>query len=301
MYTHFFLEPLPVVDKILKLPANAALQSDNRTYFIKKDCLRIERTRLCNLSSLEDITGDLCYSNLLRGLSGNCTFVKCYQSTEIKAIMDNYLVAKNINNTEIESNCGLSKRNLSGTYLIEFHNCSVIINGTKFSNVEANKSEPTFVMPLDGLHINEQTLEIQNNMEEIHIHNRHRIEALTKEHKIQTYTSLSMSTVCFLLSIVAGLSWISRKRRQISLHIGASMESKSKPEIKPETSTIRDESSPKGGVVKIEPLPILNNHPYTNRFIGVSSFSSFPATTTTTTTTTSTTPTMIAQLVERKQ
>lgn len=102
-----------------------------------------------------------------------------------------------------------------------------------------------------------------------------------------------------LNSIVAGLSWISRKRRQISLHIGASMESKSKPEIKPETSTIRDESSPKGGVVKIEPLPILNNHPYTNRFIGVSSFSSFPATTTTTTT--STTPTTIAQLVERKQ
>lgn len=73
MYTQFILEPLPVSDKILKLPANTALQSDNRTYFVKKDCLRIDRIRLCNLNSLEDITGDLCYSNLLRGLSGNCT------------------------------------------------------------------------------------------------------------------------------------------------------------------------------------------------------------------------------------
>lgn len=305
MYTQYFLEPLPVSGKILKLSANAVLQSDNKTYFIKKDCPRIERTGLCNLNNLEDITGDLCFSNLLRGLSANCTFINCHHPTRINTIMDNYIVVKNIINLEVESSCGLTKRNLSGTYLIEFHNCSVVINGTEYSNIEAQRLEPSFVMPLDGLRINERTLEIHNNIDEIHIENRHRIETFSKEHKIQTYTSLSMSTICFLLSIIAGLFWISKRRKQISLHIGTSTESNSKQKAQHEISTTRDDSSSKGGLVKIESSSISNTpQPSTilfpSCFIGASSLSSSSAQSTTTTTTSTTPMTTITQQSTRK-
>ncbi|XP_065086689.1 uncharacterized protein LOC135708498 [Ochlerotatus camptorhynchus] len=289
-YTEFLLEPLPISDKILNPLASVALHNGNKTYFIKEKCLNIEKTRLCNINNLIDATEDSCYSNLLKGLSGNCTFVKCLQPTEIRRITDNHIVTTNTQDIEVDSNCGLTKRNISGTYLIEFHNCSIFINGTRYNNVEAYKSEPTFVMPLDGLHINEKTLEVRN-IDEIHVRNMHYIETLTKEHNIRTYTSLSMSTICILLSIVTGLFWIPRRRKQISLHIGTSKESKPLGSLETRSISVnRDDSSSKGGVVKNEP-----SWTTTNRFIGASLLSSSPSTTTTTTTTTPMTTTKTQQ------
>lgn len=255
-YVEFLLEPLLVSNKTLKLPANVALHNGNKTYFTKEKCRRIGVTKLCSLDKLVDITGDSCYSKLLKGLSGNCTFTKYHQPRAVKRITDNHIVITDVRNMEIDSNCGLTRRNLSGTYLIEFHNCSVMINGTKYSNAESYRMEPALVMSLDGLHINQQTLETQPNIDEIHIRNRHQLETITKQHKIQTYTSLSMSTLCFLLSIFAGLLWIVKRRKQISLYLGSSTESNVNPKDQPSRTEVnptnRDDSSPRG-VVKIEP------------------------------------------------
>ncbi|XP_058816668.1 uncharacterized protein LOC131679941 [Topomyia yanbarensis] len=279
-YTEFLLEPIPLSKRILKLPASVALQNDNKTYFIKDECQHIGKTKLCSLNNLIDISRDLCFSKLLRGLSGNCTFTKSHSPTEIKRIMDDHIIIKNIHDVKIESNCGLTSRNLSGTYLVEFHNCSVFINDTEYNNVEVSKSEPTFIMPLDGLHINEQTLETKDNIEEIHIKNRHHIETITRQHKIQTYTSLSMSSICLFLSFVTGLLWIFKRRRQISLFITTSTNSK---------ITNRDDSSSKGGVVKNEPARTHSTHHGINSLSILSSSSSSIMTTTTTTTTNPTT------------
>ncbi|XP_065091394.1 uncharacterized protein LOC135712347 [Ochlerotatus camptorhynchus] len=306
-HVQFLLELLPISNKTLKLPASVALHNGNRTYFIREECRNIGKTRLCNLNNLIDFTGDTCYSNLLKGLSGNCTFTSCHQPQTIKRITDNHIVITDIHNIEINSNCGLTKRNLSGTYLIEFHNCSIVINGTEYYNAEMHKSEPTIVMSLDGLHINQQTLEIHNNIEEIHIRNRHQMDTITTEHKIQTYTSISMSSICLLLSIFTGLCWISKRRKQISLNIGTSTESDAKTkkrqcgtECNP---TNRDDPFSKGGVVKIEPSWIPNTTlTNINRFVNTSSLPSSPSTiiaTTTTTTPMTTTAHQLAQQPER--
>lgn len=285
-YTEFLLEPLTISSKILKLPARVALHNGNKTYFIEKECRRIDKTKLCNINDLIDVTGDACYSNLLKGFSANCTFTNHYQPKAIKRITDNHIVITDIQNLEVDSNCGLTKRNLSGTYLIEFHNCSVVINGTQYTNIEAYNTELTFVMPLDGLHINEQTLEIRDDIDEIHIKNRHYMETLSNQHTLQTYTSLSMSTICFLLSIITGLLWIFKRRKQINLHLGTSTESYTKSKIRQSETEIRsanrDDSSSKGGVVKIEPFLISREVPISDRLF-ITSSSITPTTTTSTT------------------
>lgn len=216
-YDSFLLEPIPVGNKVLKLPAKAAMQNRNKTHFITSECQRIEKNSLCSLDNLKDITGDACYSQLLRESTGNCTFATCVNPSEIKLITDNHIIVKQMNNTEIQSNCGLTKRNLTGTYLIEFHNCTVYINGSKFENIEIIKSEPPFIIPLDGLEIQEQHFEPQIKLEELHIANRKEIVNLANKYQVQTYTSLSMSSCSILLGIAIAWLWIRKKQIKVKI------------------------------------------------------------------------------------
>lgn len=255
LYENFYLEPLPVGNKILKTLSTHAMRSNESTFIIIKDCKRIQKGKLCDQNNVANITTDECIPNLLQGRSANCPFTDCINPTEVKLITGNLLVLKKVKSLEINSTCGLTNRYLTGSYLIKFHNCSIHLNGSKFENTEVIRAESPLVLPLDGLTITESHFESTIRLEDIHINNRKFLEDFTKSHRIQTYSSFTMSTLSFLTMITAVMivAWkvIHRKRKFVSEKPNSDMEENRKELriTKSEAYTNRDDSFLKDGLV----------------------------------------------------
>lgn len=116
---------------------------------------------------------------------------------------------------KIETNCGITNRNLSGSFLIEFLNCSIILDNTKFENTERFKMEMPLIIPLNGLEIKQQIIE--NPIEDLHILNRNHLETLSTNHTIHHYSSISLS-VCSILGIITLIILYKVKSKNININ-----------------------------------------------------------------------------------
>lgn len=72
--------------------------------------------------------------------------------------------------------CGMRNRTLTGSFLVEYHNCTITINGTKFSNEETLKSESPQIRSLDGLNIEANSIEPVIDFKRLTIKNRHHLK-----------------------------------------------------------------------------------------------------------------------------
>lgn len=260
MYNTFKLEALPLNHhKILKLPANTAMTSENRTYFINKQCQRIVENFICTSENLLDYTLDGCYSKLLRGKPGNCTFENYNDKDVVKRISDNHVVLKSRNYTRMRSTCGVANRKIKGTFLIEFHNCSVIVNETTFTNSESIHSDHQFILPLQGIKISEQEFEESLTIADLQIENRSYMKDLTQTHQQHTITSFGISTTSLLLVIIIVIYLLKARNFRLRICNKPSSKKPSIPEINtdPGDHTHRDVASSDGGVVTDQSSPII--------------------------------------------
>ena len=180
-FSHYLLEPLPVQGKILKLPTATAAANSSATYFIKNPCQVIEQDILCDSKDLINLSHDKCFSKILNGLSGECAFTEPSTPNEVKRITNNHVVVKNAKTFNLTSNCNLSDRELSGTMLIHFTNCTIQINNQSFSSLEYHYSPVPLVIALDGLKIAEKSFEPAISIERLHelnMENRQHLEEL---------------------------------------------------------------------------------------------------------------------------
>ncbi|XP_055534450.1 uncharacterized protein LOC129723961 [Wyeomyia smithii] len=210
-YRTLLLEPLIVKNKTLKLPAHTAITNDQQFYFIIEECQRVGHNQICHPENLNNFTLDGCFPYLLKGIPANCSFKEVSLPSEIKSITDNHLIAKQINSQEIATTCGMRNRTLSGTFLIEYHNCTIIINGLEFTNKEWYKVEPLLVVPMDGLEIQTIDIEPQISFEKLHFINRHHLETLNSKTNVTAFTSISLSSISLIIATIAIFFLISRK------------------------------------------------------------------------------------------
>ncbi|XP_055525304.1 uncharacterized protein LOC129718510 [Wyeomyia smithii] len=210
-YRTLLLEPLIVKNKTLKLPAHTAITNDQQFYFIIEECQRVGHNQICHPENLNNFTLDGCFPYLLKGIPANCSIKEVSLPSEIKSITDNHLIAKQINSQEIATTCGMRNRTLSGTFLIEYHNCTIIINGLEFTNKEWYKVEPLLVVPMDGLEIQTIDIEPQISFEKLHFINRHHLETLNSKTNVTAFTSISLSSISLIIATIAIFFLISRK------------------------------------------------------------------------------------------
>lgn len=102
----------------------------------------------------------------------------------------------------MNSTCGLNQRNITGIFLIEFHNCSITINKTTITNLEFIQSERPFILPLQGLNISEQEFDTSLTIEDLQIENRRHILDLTKIHENHTITTFGISSISIILGLI---------------------------------------------------------------------------------------------------
>lgn len=238
-YETFLLEPLTVGNRSIKLPATKIIIGEEETFFVIKDCQQVSKYYVCGLENLRNSTKDSCFSTLLRGSPGNCIFKEVGQPSEVKLVTDNYIVIKQMVNGTLQTTCGVRNRTLTGTFLLEFHNCTVVINDLKFSSDEMIKIESPRIFSLDGLDIQVKAVEPEQTFERLNIINRHRLDTLTKMQNLHSFTSLTLSGLSIILGVAVFLYliWNSKLKTE-----------RSPGNLQPRTN--RDDSSSEEGLVK---------------------------------------------------
>lgn len=203
-YHNLLLEPLPINEKIVKLPSTNAIINDNRTFFIIKPCNNIQQNIICNKKDLLDVSTDECYSKILNGESGNCTLTSTSTDTVIKRLTDNHVILINVKSTLLKTDCNLSTRNLTGTFLITFANCSLTINNISYNNRELYFRYIPQVIPLVGLEIQENNYEVNITLEKLHkLHLESRQKLNYVESNNQIYISIGFSFMGIVLGLTA--------------------------------------------------------------------------------------------------
>lgn len=205
-FNRILMEPIPVDRRIITLPFATALVGNNKTFLVKEECHSIGPNTMCSMDKLLDISKDRCFSKLLRGLPGNCSFTKYNRDNgNIKRLTENYIVIKNVPQVKMTNTCNLSNRTLKGTLLIYFANCSVTLDNVTYSNTVYYTKPQQTIIPLDGVKIDQHILEPNITMEmlqELHLHNRKQISSLELKNITHTYTSVGFA-ILSIISVIA--------------------------------------------------------------------------------------------------
>lgn len=206
----------------------------------------------------KDVTLDTtaCVSNLLDGKPAKCDYL-ANPMEEIVSIDSQHLITNVLGNFSLHTNCGISERNLSGTYLVSFNNCEVTINNQTFSNYNQNITGEPIHLPMYGIPIEKQRIVV--NLSLHHLHNLH-LEARKEMEQIRlNATSIQwphwtifggLSVSPLIICAVFFLSIFCHRRSQVELNQQKQTPDEAKTfQILPLSEIVRMEPHTGGGQV----------------------------------------------------
>lgn len=140
IYEYNYIDSTIKNGKRIILEHNFVLKNTTHVFELTEPCEQQNDYYLCSTSSLSYTSK--CVQSLIQGQHSNCSFEKIYTKGLVKRINDETIFINDAI-TEIFSNCSNSNQKLTGTYLIRFEQCSLIIDGELYSNYENTlKSRP---------------------------------------------------------------------------------------------------------------------------------------------------------------
>ncbi|XP_055630562.1 uncharacterized protein LOC129771171 [Toxorhynchites rutilus septentrionalis] len=177
-----------IFQKVLLVPTwnpKHQIHLPNNKYLIHDNDYYVVNSLLPNIYNKEELLLDntTCVPNILKGKSASCDYVS--NPIEDIVVIDNQHVLINLHgNFTLESSCGIPRRNLSGTYMVTFHNCEITINNRKFSNKVQNLTGNVILLPLNGIAL-EKGVTILNlsleHLHKLHIETRRDLETIRLE------------------------------------------------------------------------------------------------------------------------
>lgn len=99
---------------------------------IKNKCKTYHKIKICNKNNIVNISNSTCLPKLLIGEEGLCEFSNADHIETIEEISSGLIMVNNFNGT-LEWNNNMQK--LEGTYVINFFNETLTINGKEFNKV----------------------------------------------------------------------------------------------------------------------------------------------------------------------
>lgn len=214
IYNYDYIDSIIRKGKRIILQENYILKNESHIFETTQPCQNQDDYFLCESISLKYTTK--CIEQLIRGKHSNCSFERVYTNGLIKRITDNTIL---INNAvvEITSNCSNSNQVLNGTYLIQFEQCSLGINGEIHSNFEATLTGRTYLPTTGQLvqqiniidapspeYIQNLTLENREKLQQIHL------ESHSLSWKFRILGTIGISTTVIVIVIIILLIYFSR-------------------------------------------------------------------------------------------
>ncbi|XP_055548240.1 uncharacterized protein LOC129731898 [Wyeomyia smithii] len=202
------------LQEILQIRMNGLLESFSKLgSFIKllseKECQIVEQYRVCTRKDLLDINDDQCIANALQGTEAACDYKEIEDRAEVRQINSHTVIIKNaiepIN--IISDECSLSTRNITGTVMVTFERCSLVINGTLYKAEETMSEHKLTLIPMFGITFQETSIQREVDVHKLnlmHITNLNHVQQLKLNQ--ETFQKLSFGGFILVLSILTILA-----------------------------------------------------------------------------------------------
>lgn len=222
-YEYDYVDSIIKSQKRISLNKNYILRNATHVYEMDQACEEQNNYFLCENSQLEHVNE--CIHRLTTGQHSNCTFEKVYSKGLVKRINDGTIL---INDAivEVTSNCTNSSQPLNGSFLIQFTQCNLHINGELYSNYEltipGRPYYPTTGLRADEVHIiDEPPVEY---LQKLTLNHREELETLKLQNhslswKLNIFGSVGFSTVILIASSIAVFYYLSRRKRQTNIKV----------------------------------------------------------------------------------
>lgn len=196
-YQHLRIVPVLTDSLRIKLEGNEYIYGNGELYLKTDICSKLGNWSLCNLNSLKDVSSDECISNIIIGHNSKCTYETIVHHPIVTEMSPTILLLNQVNDS-LHNTCGVSDRQLVGSFLITYQNCSVSIRNITFTNKIIETTEHPIFSLSTGLNVVKRNIEQQTD-----IHSLRRLHRNNLEH----LENLRVTTTTHHWTIVGGFSF----------------------------------------------------------------------------------------------
>lgn len=215
------IKPVKQNQKIIKINSENLIRCKDKIFEMKNKCNQFNDLCICNNEKLIDISETTCIPLLLKSKNHNCTFINNEHVPTIQEINEGTILLNQFNGfLEIFEN---KIYQLSGTYLIQFHNETIKIENRTFTSKEVShlKALPAVLQLSSNKSIVEEVLSLEM-MKNIQVNNIDEINSISTKGRLMFSTNISLS---ILLVIAICLIFIKLKSKSNSdINITAKIE-----------------------------------------------------------------------------
>lgn len=231
------IKPIKKNNTIIKMNYENIIQCKNFTFAIKDKCIEINKLCICDKENLIDLSETKCIPNLLTSQKHECTIVNNQHVPSIEELYEGTILLNNFNGTvNVE---GHETHSLSGTYIIQFHNETLIIKNKTYTSKENIfvKPLPAILQYSSGNQLGEEILSLEL-IKELNVDNIEEIKSISTKSKITTSINFSLS----IIMIVVILCCCKRYRNSFSVNLPSNEKPTQSPENLPRNRDQKNES-----------------------------------------------------------
>lgn len=118
-------------------------------FYFSSKCKLIENQYLCQRPNMsEPFKSSNCIGKILAGSKSKCPTEEMTMRSSIIIPEDNYLLTINATRSVLKNTCGLEQKEIEGTLLLHFENCSITFNGISYNNNWKTSWDQIYLLPV---------------------------------------------------------------------------------------------------------------------------------------------------------
>ncbi|XP_055542342.1 uncharacterized protein LOC129728013 [Wyeomyia smithii] len=201
-FQYIKFETLPFFNRTISTFYNLAVLSKTQTFAVKNDCTIVENYRICKRQEIVNITGDGCIDNALQGINASCPYEEHRNEMDIKPIDDHTLIIRNaVQPVLLDSDCNIKSRQIAGTLLFSYPNCSVSINGIEYDDRKTTDYHNIKTISTIGVNFQPTVVLNKPDLQQVNLLRIANLDHITKLRR--DHTTLQHTTTGFLILFVA--------------------------------------------------------------------------------------------------
>lgn len=208
---------------LLELTSPYLLLGRNSYQYRQEPCTLIENIRYCNSVLLKDVQQDKCIVNIIRNKRAYCNFIEQESTDTVELIDSNYLLISNEEETNFTSTCSKDskKKTVKGTVLIYFNDCTIYINGIRYSSETQKYWDTIEIIPALYNDINTTRIIEHVKLEDLKDWTMENSKAITvlysKTSTSATYTNVIIIILIVLIGLIISYKIYSNIKQKVQL------------------------------------------------------------------------------------
>lgn len=198
------------------IPGKIFFKSVSNLYLLITPCTELANWTICKTSELKDVSTDSCISNVITGSPSNCSYEVIYNHIPVIEMGTTTVLLNDVHDT-LQNTCGATNRQLRGSYLIVYENCSITFQNFTFTNAVTRIVEQPFFAPSTDLNISRtqtyQTVGI-NRIHQLHLKNIKKLEYLHTKTDVTSWSLWGGFSFTTTLIILLGFYIFVKARQQ---------------------------------------------------------------------------------------